>query len=443
MGTHRRQFGLPLGCLPVVIAFAAAAAGAGGRAAPPAASAAGDPVARLQQRIDAGEVKLPYAGRHGYLDAVLRELKVPVSSQTLVFSKTSLQRDHISPATPRALYFNDDTYLGYVRDGNVLEIATVDPKRGTVFYTLGQSADDAPRFRLETDSCLNCHDSAMTRYTPGLILRSVTTDPDGFPLLAQGTTQVTQETPMEQRWGGWYVTGTHGLQRHMGNTLTKADQAGQPVPPSPGEVRLPHDNVTDLEPFCDLDGYPSRHSDLAALMVLAHQTEMHNLMARAAASVEQALSDERVINKATGRPAGAPHSQSTLSRISSAGEPLLRYLLFCNEPALTEPVKGTSAFAREFAATGPRDAQGRSLRDLDLQRRLLKFPCSYLIYSEQWDALPPPLLEYLYRRLWLISHEKERGHDYDHLTTDDRDAIREILLETKPGLPAYWKHPRK
>jgi hypothetical protein len=229
----------------------------------------------------------------------------------------------------------------------------------------------------------------------------------------------------------------------MGNTLTKADRAGQPIAPTAAEAARPHGNVTDLSPFCDLSAYPSRHSDVVALMVLGHQTEMHNRMARARTSVEQALSDEQAINEATGRSAGSTHSDSTMSRIRSAGEPLLKYLLFCEEPRLTDPVKGTSGFAKEFAAQGPRDKHRRSLRDLDLSTRLFKFPCSYLIYSEQWDALPPPLLEYLYRRLWLISHEKERGTDYDHLTTDDRDAIREILLETKRGLPEYWKQPRR
>ena len=403
-----------------------------------------DGVARLQRKLDSGQAELRRDDRHGYLDSVLRELKLPISSQTLVFSKTSLQRERITPAAPRAIYFNDDTYLGYVRGGEVLELATTDPKRGTVFYTLHHSAEDArPRFLRQTDSCLQCHGGSMTRNQPGLMLRSVVPDAEGQPILSAGTSLVTQETPFERRWGGWYVTGTHGKQRHMGNAVSEASATG-PAAPGYGAAALPNrGNVTDLSPYCDVAGYPSPHSDIVALMVLEHQAEAHNLMGRAAAAVEQALRDERVINEATGRPAGSQHSESTLSRIRNAGEPLLRYMLFAGEAPLTEPVKGTSGFAREFAARGPFDKQGRSLREFNLNTRLFKFPCSYLIYSEQWDALPPPLLEYLYRRLWLISHEKERGRDYDHLTTDDRDAIREILLETKAGLPEYWKQPRK
>jgi hypothetical protein len=406
-----------------------------------------DPVARLQRKIDAGEAKLPYDPQRGFLDALLRELKLPTSSQSLVFTKTSLQRDHISPANPRAIYFNDDTYVGYVRDGNVLEIASVDPKLGsTAFYTLEQTPAQRPRFLRETDSCFQCHEGPMTRYTPGLMLRSVAPDPQGFPILSDGTTLVTQETPLNERWGGWYVTGTlNSNPPHRGNTVVQpeARDPGAAFAAAAKTAKGTSPDVTDLTPFCDLSGYASRHSDVVALMVLAHQTEVHNLMSRAKAVVERALEDERAINEVTGKPADSPHSDSTLSRIKNAGEPLLKYMLFCDEAKLTAHVFGTSDFAREFAALGPRDNLGRSLRDFDLRTRLFKFPCSYLIYSEQWDNLPPPLLEYLYRRLWLICREKEKGHDYDHLNTDDRDAIRQILLETKRGLPEYWKQPRK
>jgi hypothetical protein len=407
-----------------------------------------DAVARLQRKIDAGQAKLSYDPQRGYLDTLLGELKLPPSSQSLVFTKTSLQRDQISPENPRAIYFNDDTYVGYVRGGNVLEIATLDPKQGnTAFYTLEQSSGERPRFQRETDSCFQCHDGAMTRYTPGLMLRSVAADAKGFPILADGTTLITQETPLTERWGGWYVTGTTGANsRHRGNTIVRQDARDSDSAFASARAEFARgtsQDVTDLTPFCDLSAYAEKHSDVVALMVLAHQTEMHNLMSRARSVVERALADERAINEVTGKPANSPRSESTMSRIKNAGEPLLKYMLFCNEAKLTAHVFGTSDFARDFAAQGPRDPQGRSLRDFDLHARLFKFPCSYLIYSQQWDNLPPPLLDYLYRRLWLICREKEKGHDYDHLTTDDRETIRQILLETKSGLPEYWKQQPK
>jgi hypothetical protein len=115
------------------------------------------------------------------------------------------------------------------------------------------------------------------------------------------------------------------------------------------------------------------------------------------------------------------------------------YLLFEGETPLTDVVKGTTPFAKEFAQRGPRDAKGRSLRDFDLERRLFKFPCSYMIYSELFDALPDVAHDYIYRRLWDILHGRAGGPAFNHLSEGDRLAIREILLATKPNLPAYWK----
>src|SRR4051794_7371082 len=176
-----------------------------------------DPVARLQGQIDAGKLKLDHDDQRGYLDAVLRQLKIPASSQTLVFSKTSFQRERISPKNPRALYFNDDVYVGCVPGGDILEIAAADPSLGVNFYTLDQSQNSHPKFVRQTDSCLQCHAGSMTRDTPGLVVRSVFTDRRGQPFLSAGTFMTTDESPLKERWGGWYVTGTHGGQRHMGN----------------------------------------------------------------------------------------------------------------------------------------------------------------------------------------------------------------------------------
>jgi hypothetical protein len=67
---------------------------------------------------------------------------------------------------------------------------------------------------------------------------------------------------------------------------------------------------------------------------------------------------------------------------------LLRSMLFSDEARLEAPMRGTSTFASEFAATGPRDSAGRSLKDLDLNHRLFRYPCSFLIYSDAFNALP-------------------------------------------------------
>ena len=415
-----------------------------------------DPVARLQTRLDRGELKLEYDAKTGYLASVLRQLNIPKSSQTLVFSKTSFQRDRISPTHPRALYFDDDTYVGWVGGGDVLEVASTDPDLGTVFYTLEQHHDAAagntpaaaPRFVRQTYSCLQCHGSTMTRDVPGLLIRSVYPDSDGQPVLSAGTFLTTQQSPFAERWGGWYVTGSHGRQRHMGNVVVKEGKAGTSSSGASAEALLDVEagaNLADLSGKFDTSAYLAGTSDVVALMVFTHQAQTHNLITRANYQTRVALRDEEAMNESLGRPGGAAgaaaaHSESTLNRVKDAGEPLVRHMLFCDEAPLGK-IEGAGEFDREFESRGPRDSRGRSLRELDLKRRLFRYPCSYLIYSAQFDALPGPVKDYVYRRLWDVLSGADPGSDFSHLTESTRRAIVEILLETKPGLPAYWKKP--
>jgi hypothetical protein len=197
-------------------------------------------------------------------------------------------------------------------------------------------------------------------------------------------------------------------------------------------------NVTDLRDRFTTAYYPTGHSDLVALMVLEHQTEAHNRLTRANFLTRQALHDEAVYNKAFERPADY-RSESFAGRLKSAGEPLVKYLLFCEEAKLTGPVRGTSGFAEEFAKRGPFDAQGRSLRQFDLERRLFKYPCSYVIFSAAFDALPGPVKDYTLRRLWEVLTGKDTSPDFAHLSADDRRAVLDVLRQTKPNLPDYWR----
>lgn len=391
-----------------------------------------DAITALQQRIDKDEVTLPRDDRHGYLEAVLKELKIPVSSQTLVFSKTSFQRERISPKNPRALYFNDDVYVGCVPGGDILEIAAADASLGVNFYTLEQEKADHPKFLRQTDSCLQCHAGSMTRDTPGLMVRSVFTDRRGQPILNAGTFLTTDESPLKERWGGWYVTGTHGKQRHMGNATCPDEDHADDLDRDAGA------NLTDLSGKFDTSRYLSAQSDIAAVMVLTHQAEVHNRFTRASYGVRLALRDAEVMNKALGRPKDF-RSDSTHSRIKSVCEPLVKGMLFCGEAALDEPVKGNTTFATDYAARSPRDSKGRSLRDIDLHHRLLKYPCSPLIYSETFDRLPDAARQYVYHRLFEILTGKDKSKDFAHLSPADRQAILEILRETKPGLPEEWR----
>lgn len=398
----------------------------------PKATGLQDPIARLQQRLDSGEARLEWHERHGYLRSVLHELGIQPSSQILVFSKSSLQSRFISPRTPRAVYFNDEASVGWVNDpggveGSVLEITTTDPKWGSIFYTLDQTKTERPRFVRQTDSCINCHGAGWTKNVPGILVRSFFTRADGRPEFGAGMFTITHESPLEKRWGGWYVTGTHGSQRHMGNTF---------VTGSADDIQIDREvgaNRTSLAGLVDTAPYLSPHSDIVALMVLEHQTLVHNLITRLQYLTEDALRDERRMNAFEKRPL-AERRPATVRRIESAADPLVRALLFVNEAPLTAPVAGTSAFAKEFAAEqpNPRDARGRSLRDLDLNKRLLRYPCSYLIYSKAFDALPAPARTHVYERIAAVLTGTDKSPDFAHLSGDDRAAIRAILRETRP-----------
>lgn len=392
-------------------------------------------VSRLADRIANQQTALRHEGVNGYLADFLKELNVPVSSQTLVFSKTSLQRHRISPATPRALYFNDEVYVGICQGGDVLEVSVADPQLGTVFYAVDQDPLTGGVPQRQTDNCLICHGSSMTQGVPGHMIRSVFVDAQGFPILASGTYRIDHTSPFEKRWGGWYVTGTHGDQTHLGNLVIPGKRVPQPLDNSDGQ------NITDLATRVRLYDYLSAHSDLVALMVLEHQAEGHNLLVRASFQTRAAMHYQDSLNRELGEQ--ADHEwPSTGRRIAAAGEPLVRYLLMSGEVRLTAPLRGTSGFAEGFPQPGPRDGRGRSLRELDLQTRLFRHPCSYLVYSPSFDALPERMLEYVARRFDEVLSGKDESKEFSHLTAGDRRNIREILVETKPELARRWSGER-
>ncbi len=376
------------------------------------------PVAELLTRIESGKTKLHYEEERGWLLGLLEELKVPKSSQMLVFSRTSLQRERISPKTPRAVFYGDDVYLGFIPGAPLIEITAVDPKLGAVFYTIDQTTTNAPKIT-RTSQCLECHASAKTMGVPGHLVRSFATDEQGIADINTGTSQVNHRTPLEERWGGWYVTGTHGEQTHRGNLVGKAAFERHAKDPNFGG------NVTNLSAFFDVAPYVREQSDIVALMVLEHQTHMHNFITR--------LSYESKI---------ALQQYGHVRYLKSMSEAFLKFLLFTEETKLTARVQGDPQFVREFNENGPRDKQGRSLREFDLNTRLFKYPCSYLIYSDAFEAMPGPMKEHLYQRLWEILSGQDTSATFASLDSKMRRGVLEILIATKRGLPTYWKSER-
>ena len=372
------------------------------------------PVAKLQERIDRGELKLRYDEKYGYLPAVLDALQVSKETQLLVYSKTSFQRERIAPKTPRSLFYSDDAYIGFIPGSPLLELTSVDPKLGAVFYTLEQSQTDKPKF-IRTDQCLECHASAKSMGVPGHLIRSFAVDENGVVDMNNGTSLITHRTPLAERWGGWYVTGEHGEQSHRGNLFGKAAFAR-------AEKQTNYlGNQQELSKFFDTAPYLEKTSDIAALMVFEHEAHMHNFITR--------LNYETSI---------ALQTYGHLKYLRTVTDAFLRYLLFTEEAELTSPIKGSAGFARAFVARGPRDTSGRSLRDFDLRTRLFKYPCSFLIYSDAFEQLPKEAKELIYQKLFDILTGKDDRTDWQRLSPSDKSAIREILVQTKPNLPAYW-----
>jgi hypothetical protein len=425
-GRSRRHVGNLVLCLAVLGAIALAIEAGGQGAFGFLVQDVGeltDPITRLQERIDSGRTSLEFTRGHGYLESLLDALDISVRSQALVFSKTSLQTDYISPATPRAIYFNDDVYVGWVQGGPVIEIASADPVYGTMFFTLAQEDQPQPMFQREGLRCIACHRPARNAVPiPELLVMSVLPGESG-DALGIDLKITTDRSPLNERWGGWYVTGMHGDAVHMGNTIIGGD---------PGWAMGQNPNLLSLEGRIDTEPYLSDDSDLVALTVLVHQAGIHNLIGTTGFSVRAAVEAERQDELRRLTPDPAP-SARTLAAIREAAEPLVQAMFYVGVPPLPSPVSGTSDFAREFSIRGPVTTTGRSLHQLDLETRLPRYPLSHLVYSESFDRLPDLALDYIYTRFDEILSGKEASPDFDHLSPHDREAIREILIETKPG----------
>lgn len=374
-----------------------------------------DPVAQLQAKVDAKEMKLKFDDEFGWLPALLDYFKIPKSSQMLVFSKTSLQRNEITPKNPRAIYFNDDVYIGYIPGAPLMEVSAVDPKLGGTFYSIEQMPARKPKFTRESD-CLRCHAAPRSMGVPGHVIRSIGTDNAGEIDPQSEFSTIDHCTPLAERWAGWYVTGQSGSQGHRGNLIgAKAFAHFEEEP-------LRRGNLRSLSEFFDEKKYVECGSDIVALMVLEHQIKMHNYITRLNYETQTML-----------------NTYGHIRYLKNQENAFLRYLLFTEEAPLTGSISGNPEFVKSFTAVGPRDPNGRSLRDFDLTTRMFKYPCSFLIYSAAFDNLPKPMHDHLLERLHAILTGKDTTPDFAKIPADQRQAILEILRATKPGLPDYWR----
>jgi hypothetical protein len=334
-----------------------------------------DAATRLDQQIASGSKRLPFDKARGYLPSVLQALSIPVESQIAVFSKGSLQAHLISAHQPRAVYFNDHAAVGWVPGGEALEIAAQDPTQGIVFYRLEQKESSAPRLERSRE-CLRCHVAWETLAVPGfMVLSTGPDDPNGY---ATGGA-VDHRDDISSRWGKWYLTGPSIPKAGLGTAITAAPW---------------------LNTAFDAGNYLSPHSDVVALMVLEHQARAMNLITYLGWETRIGASD---------------------ARLDGIVQSFVDYFVFADEAPLPGRFEGSSGFAAKFQAAGKRDSRGRSLRELDLEQRLMRYRCSYMIDSAAFDALPERAKRAVTARLKDVLHERD-------------PVALEILEQTKPEL---------
>jgi len=353
-------------------------------------------VDRLNKKLQDGSAKLVFDEKSGYLKSVLDLLNVPVESQVMVYTQTSLQAQHIKMDNPRAIYFNDAVAIAYIRGAGFVEIVAQDPKMGSVFYLVHQVPVAQANFGRESSQCLRCHLSWDTLGVPGMSV--LTTFPRKSANDYANGGFVDHYKPIAERWGGWYVTGKQVPARHMGNFPLIISKPMATPPPA----------RESLVGQFNLDGYLTPYSDVVALMVLEHQAHFANLVTRV--NYETRLGEQ--------------------SRIAEAADALAEYMLFVEEAKIPSPIVGSSGFTEKFSSLGPKDSQGRSLHELDLKTRLLKFPLSYMIYSPAFKGMADAPKQLVMRHINRVLSGEIAGEKYAYLTPEIRAAIREILNQT-------------
>ena len=380
-------------------------------------------VTRLKARLASGETTLKPDAHFGFLRPILKELDVSVTSQGLVFSKTSLQVEHIATRNPRAIYFNDDVYVGWVRGSNLIELSVSDAKLGAAFYSAEQLGSRL-RIRRRDYDCLACHATSMTQSVPGHTVRSVFPRHDGSFDFRRKSFVTDHKSPLRERWGGWYVTGQHGDMQHMGNAVLSGTNLRTT---GTGNLEDLRDRIFTLD-------WLSSYSDIVALMVLEHQTQMHNTLTKNNFIIRHALYEHQQLDSAKTK---VEQKELELT-IDNAAKSIVEYMLFLNEAPLTNGIKPSTRFTAIFARRGPNDKQGRSLRKFNLQTRLFEYPCSYMIYSDAFAALEPALRDRVYSRLWTTLNAKAGSDEFAHLSNELRASIKEIIDETVGNLPTIW-----
>ncbi|MFK7743144.1 MAG: hypothetical protein AB8H80_22710 [Planctomycetota bacterium] len=422
----------------------------------------------LNQRLAAGVAVLEWEPQRGRLDALLRALGISPSSQTLVFSKTSLQRHRIGPGNPRALYFGSDAYVGWIPGARNLEVAVGDDLLGLAFYTLTQRQDGVAQL-VRSDSCLSCHGSARTESEPGLLLRSVFPDASGDPLASAGESRMDHRAPIRDRWGGWLVTGK--LQgRHRGNGVARLAASGSHVVDGAAgddlHALLAALHAGDAQPADgpaeeDLGGlftflpdrYPAPTSDIAALLALEHQASVHNLLIRASMQARYLVDKDARLAGAVldGKSSDVEAASREASRLQPstvalmdrlAGDIVAELLLDGEADLSSHAVRSEPRFAQQFEQQWPSDESGLALGKLDLTKRTFTLPLSPMVHAPAFRRMPTVLRESVLRRL-AVAIVRGVTPGSVRLRRSERTALEQHLRATLPEWGAHADRARR
>jgi hypothetical protein len=382
-------------------------------------TASNDPISKLAKEIESGKREIRAMEPLARLRFILNLLDIPPESQILVYSKTSKQNALIHPGNPRCVFFNENAYVGYVPGGDI-EVIAHDPLLGSVYYLIeAGGGDQALRISRDTSDCLSCHGTARTESVPGVLVRSVFPDGDGQPLLSLGTFQIDHSSPIRERWGGYYVTGRSSLP-HLGNR-TFVDTAERSFPSEAVELATVSGKI-------DVTRYPRATSDIVALMLLEHQCIVHNQMVSATMNYRRIHWLQKSLD-----PAADPDAGAAGKHADESARKIVDLLLFENEAELGENgIEGDPAFQEAFNRRLPKTADDRSLADFQLNDHLFKHRCSYMVYSEVFNSLPPRVKSAVITRLHAILESDPGPGNHPEIKASERRKIVAILRETLP-----------
>ena len=373
-----------------------------------------DRFTKLKSDIESGRIPLDHTSEKAFVISLLKALDIPASSQMLVFSTTSLQLRFITPRNPRAIFFNDGLYVGYI-PGAKIEILSMDPELGAIFYMFDIPLGSRPIVAERSEKCVNCHTREDTGFVPGLVIKSVVPGPTGGSLKTFRAGRTGHDIPFAERFGGWYVTGDRGIAQEWGNVIGR--YSGEEI------------SRTVINPgqLFDFAKYPAATSDILPQLVHEHQAGAANRILQASYRARTAF----YLDKGT-------LSSAHYAELDEQARILTRYLLFADEvPLPSGGIEGDAAFRVDFLAKR-RAVQGASLRDFDLHTRLFQNRCSYMIYSPEFEGLPSRMKQQIYLRLREALSVEKPVKEYAYLPAEEKRAIHAILKGTLTDLPAGW-----